>query len=47
MYNNIFKTLSYNDYLDMAEAAKTAHANSLAARAYRALAALIAKPVHA
>ncbi len=47
MYNNIFKTLSYDEYQDMAATAKTAHANSIAARAFRALAALIVKPVHA
>lgn len=47
MYNNIFKTLSYDEYLDLAETAKTAHANSIAARAFRALAALIVKPSHA
>ncbi len=47
MYNNIFKTLSYDQYLDLAETAKTAHANNIAARAFRALAALFVKPVHA
>ena len=47
MYNNIFKTLSYDEYLDLAENAKTAHANGFAARAFRALAALIGKPSHA
>lgn len=51
MYNNIFKTQSFDEYLDMIEQAKAARSqamrNGLTARLLRALAALIAKPVHA